>query len=176
MSGLNRQPTLVGPTLTLSALEPGDFDALYSCANDPELWAQHPQPDRWKREVFERFFADGLASGGALKAVQTLTGRVIGTSRFHIEGWPADVVEIGWTFVARDLWRSGANREMKRLMLGHAISQVREVVFSIGQNNQRSRTAVEAIGARLEVGASHRPGSVVYRLDRDGMAAFLARA
>jgi len=30
------------------------------------FWAQHPAPDQNRFEVFQRFFADALASGGAL--------------------------------------------------------------------------------------------------------------
>ena len=27
-----------------------DFEKLYSIAKDPNIWTQHPENDRWKRE------------------------------------------------------------------------------------------------------------------------------
>ena len=57
--------------------------------------------------------------------------------------------EIGATYVARAHWGSGANREMKRLMIAHALTTLRAVTFRIGASNTRSRRAIEGIGARL---------------------------
>lgn len=56
---------------------------------------------------------------------------------------------IGSTFLVRRLWGSGANREMKQLMLAHALASRPHVWFLIGEDNRRSRKAIEAIGGRL---------------------------
>jgi N-acetyltransferase len=50
------QPTLTGDLLIVRPLAADDFDDLYRAASDPKIWEQHPEPDRHKREVFERFF------------------------------------------------------------------------------------------------------------------------
>ena len=107
------QPTLVGRTLTLRPLSPDDFEDLYAVASDPLLWELHPQPDRWQRPVFERFFSDGIASGGALLATANDSGRVVGTSRFYDADFPARAMTIGYTFIARRDWGTAAYREMK---------------------------------------------------------------
>lgn len=39
----------------LVPLTESDFERLYDVACDPLIWEQHPAPDRYKREVFERF-------------------------------------------------------------------------------------------------------------------------
>ena len=72
---------------------------------------------------------------------------------------PADggTVEIGWTFLSRDYWGGAYNREMKRLMLAHALRFVERVDFRVGENNLRSRGAMEKIGGRL----SDRDGGIV---------------
>jgi RimJ/RimL family protein N-acetyltransferase len=95
---------------------------------------------------------------------------VIGSTRFHgIEFWPwhlagppgdgpgtdprtPDVVEIGWTWLARNAIRTAANTEMKRLMLTHAFEswRVKSVCLHADARNERSRAAIERIGARFE--------------------------
>ncbi len=140
------QPTLRGDLLELRPLREDDFDALFAVAADPLIWEQHPDSDRYQEAVFRAFFADALASGGALVAIDRADGRVIGSSRFHGYDPAAGVVEIGWTFLARARWGGRYNGEMKRLMLEHAFRWARRVRFIIGPENRRSRRAVEKIG------------------------------
>ena len=64
-------------------------------AADPLIWEQHPEPDRWREEVFHTFFAKGLASGGALVVIDRKDGRVIGSSRYHGYDPERSEVEIG---------------------------------------------------------------------------------
>jgi len=143
----DRQPTLVGDLLELRPLAADDFEPLFRVASDPLIWEQHPEPNRCEEPTFRGFFADALNSGGALVAVERSTGKIVGSSRYH--GYDADrrVVEIGWTFLAREFWGGSYNGEMKRLMLEHAFRSVDRVIFVIGPENRRSRRAVEKIGA-----------------------------
>ncbi len=57
------QPSLRGRLLTLAPLAERDLEALYAAARDPLIWEQHPYNTRWERDVFERFFADGMLPG-----------------------------------------------------------------------------------------------------------------
>lgn len=143
------QPTLKGKRVTLRPLHDGDFDALYAVASDPDIWAMHPYRDRYKREVFEDFFAEALASKGAFAIIDTAADGIIGSTRFANYDAGASEMEIGWTFYATQYWRDGTNREVKALMLRYIFGHVRTVVFQIGAENFRSRTAVERLGARL---------------------------
>lgn len=147
---LDRQPLLEGERLTLRPLCPEDWDALFAIAADPLIWEQHPAHDRWREPVFRAFFADALAGGGALVAIEKATGTIIGGSRFEglVEAGGGSV-EIGWTFLARRCWGGGFNHEMKRLMLAHALASVAECRFVVGKDNTRSCRALAAIGARL---------------------------
>lgn len=155
---MDRQPVLEGERLLLRPLCPDDWDALYAVARDPLVWELHPANDRWKEEVFRAYFADALAQGGALAVIDKSSGAIIGSSRMQGHD-PADggSVEIGWTFLGRDYWGGAFNREMKRLMLAHALHFVERVDFRVGENNLRSRGAMEKIGGRL----SARDGGVV---------------
>jgi RimJ/RimL family protein N-acetyltransferase len=124
-----------------------DWDALFAVASDPQVWAIHPQHDRWQEPVFRRFFADALARGGALAVIDQASGAIVGSSQYKPE---ADgTVEIGWTFLAPSHWGGSYNREMKRLMLAHAFQFVDRVEFRVGECNLRSQRAMEKIGGRL---------------------------
>lgn len=146
---LDRQPVLVGELLELRPLREDDFEALFRVAADPLIWEQHPDSDRHEEPVFRRFFADAIASGGALAALDRAKGEIVGSSRYHAYDAERGVVEIGWTFLARAYWGGRYNGEMKRLMLEHAFRSVRRVLFVIGPDNRRSRRAVEKIGGVL---------------------------
>ena len=122
--------------------------------------------DRYKKEVFEGFFREGLESCGALIAIDCKTDQVIGSSRFNGYDKGKSEIEIGWTFLSRSHWGGTYNREMKQLMLRHAFQFVKSVIFVIGPQNFRSRKAVEKIGG-VHVGSkSDASGheSVVYQL------------
>jgi N-acetyltransferase len=124
------QPILKGEILGLRPLRPEDFHDLYAVASDPLIWEQHPIKDRYKEDVFKEFFRETLESGGALIAIDSKNGRVIGSSRFHGYDQEKSEIEIGWTFLARSHWGGVYNREMKQLMLRHAFRFVNNVIFT----------------------------------------------
>ena len=61
-------------------------------------------------------------------------------------------LEIGWTWIATALQRTGANREAKLLQLRHAFETLgaNRVEFKTHARNEPSRTALAGIGARFE--------------------------
>ena len=144
---MDRQPILEGERLLLRPLAAEDWDALFAVASDPQVWAIHPQHDRWQEPVFRRFFADALERGGALAVIDKASGAIIGSSQYKAEANGA--VEIGWTFLAPSHWGGTCNREMKRLMLAHAFRFVGRVEFRVGECNLRSQRAMQKIGGRL---------------------------
>jgi N-acetyltransferase len=110
------------------------------------IWEQHPD-DRWREELFRPFFAEHLATGGALALLDARSGDVIGTSRYHDFDPERSEVEIGWTFIARGYWGGRYNGELMRLMLEHAFRSVETVLFVVAPQNFRSQRAVEKLGA-----------------------------
>ena len=167
----NWQPTLRGEHVQLRPIRADDLDALHAAAADPLVWEQHSERNRHERPVFERFFAGALECGGGLVALDA-AGNVIGSSRYY--DWdPSDrSVVIGYTFLARSHWGTGANREMKRLMLDHAFRWAKTAWFHVSPGNVRSQRALERIGARLDrqqdvsVGGVMSP-RMIYRIDRE---------
>lgn len=144
------QPHLRGNLVELRPLAPADFDAVFRAASDPTIWEQHPEPDRYKPALFQRYFDGAIASGGAFCVIDRSTGRVIGCTRFCDLKPDESEVEIGWTFLERAYWGGAFNGEMKRLMIDHALRFVQRVVFVVGENNLRSQKALEKIGARFD--------------------------
>jgi RimJ/RimL family protein N-acetyltransferase len=170
------QPHLVGNLVELRPLTPDDYDAVYEAGKDPLIWQQHPQSDRYKSDLFRKYFDGGIESGGAFAVIQRATGRIIGCTRYCNLKPAESEVEIGWTFLERAFWGGTVNGEMKSLMLDHAFRFVERVVFVIGENNRRSRKAVEKIGGTLYRGPQKEPGRpdvpfVVYALTRSQYAA-----
>lgn len=165
------QPVLKGQLLELRPLQAEDFHALYVVAADPLIWEQHPSRDRYEEEVFAEFFREALESGGALVAVDSKDGQIIGSSRFHSYDEEMSEIEIGWTFLARSHWGGRYNGEMKRQMLRHAFRFVESVIFLVGPQNLRSQRAMERIGG-VRVGTSDGGGreSFVYRITRSTFA------
>ena len=133
---------------SLEPLTPKDFDALYAVASDPLLWAQHPEADRWKCFKFQRFFDGGLANDlGCFAIREKRSGRLAGSSRFYGYDEADRCIRIGYTFIARELWGTSANREIKEAMLLRAFNAVDRVFFDIGPQNFRSIAAVKKLGA-----------------------------
>ena len=170
------QPTLTGDLLTLRPMRAEDFDDLFAAASDPLIWEQHPDRHRHTEPRFRVYFQGGLDSGGALVAIDNATGRIVGSSRYCGYAPERSEIEIGWTFLER-AWGGRYNGEMKRLMLEHAFRFVDHVVFLIGEDNMRSRRAVEKIGGvRIENRIDERGQErVVYRLSAADYAGRAAR-
>jgi len=142
------QPTLTNELIKIQPLKSTDFETIYKIASDPLVWEQHPNKDRYKREVFENFFKGAMESGGAFLVFNNKTGEAIGCTRYYDFNEKEKSVVIGYTFIARSHWGKGYNQSLKHLMLGHAFKFVDHVIFHIGANNIRSQKAIGNIGAK----------------------------
>ena|SRR6218665_1818524 len=144
---MNIQPLLENNRVYLIPLVEGDFESLYQVASDPLLWEQHPNNDRWQKDVFKNFFEGALASNGAFKIVDKTSGKVIGSTRFYNYDKNSNSVFIGYTFYERAQWGTGVNSSVKKLMLEYAFENIEVVHFHVGAINKRSQIAVERLGA-----------------------------
>jgi RimJ/RimL family protein N-acetyltransferase len=142
------QPTLQNVSIKIVPLKPEDFEILYQVASDPSIWEQHPNKDRYKREIFQNFFKGAIESGGAFLVYNVKTNEVIGSSRYYGLDKIKSEISIGYTFVAKKYWGKGFNPALKKLMLKHAFKFVDHVIFHVGANNIRSQMAMKNIGAK----------------------------
>lgn len=147
VSSFESQPSLENEFVKIRPLKQSDFEELYTVASDPLIWEQHPNPDRYKREVFEIFFKGAIESGGAFIIFDKQTNEVIGSSRYYDYNPNNKFILIGYTFFARSHWGSKYNPALKHLMIQYAFQFVDAVIFHIGANNIRSQKAIERLGA-----------------------------
>jgi RimJ/RimL family protein N-acetyltransferase len=144
----NIQPVLENERVLLLPLQPADFDELYAVAGDPKIWEQHPNKDRWKKEVFQTFFEGAIQSKGAFKIVEKASGNVAGSTRLYDYDEQENSIKIGYTFYATKYWSTGINAAVKAMMLQYIFQFVSRVYFHVGANNVRSQIAIGRIGAK----------------------------
>ena len=136
---------------------------LKAAAQDPSLyqWVLVPQDEpAMRRHVEDALAARARGIAVPFAVVRLADETVIGSTRFHwLDYWPRsepreapDSCEIGYTWLAAEALRTGANTEMKRLMLTHAFEvwRVRSVCLHTDVRNQRSRDAIQRIGGTFE--------------------------
>ncbi|MGE5106198.1 MAG: GNAT family N-acetyltransferase [Sphingobacteriales bacterium] len=143
------QPILENEWVKMRPLKEDDFEELYKVASDPLIWEQHPSKTRYQREVFQNYFKGAIESGGAFAVYHVHTNEIIGCTRFYDYDKNNKSVLIGYTFIARHCWGRHYNRSMKNLMLDHSFQFVDKVIFHVGENNMRSRKAMEKLGGKL---------------------------
>lgn len=145
---MNIQPILENDNVKLVPLDPTDFEQLFAVASDPKIWEQHPNKDRYKREVFENFFQGAMESGGAFKIIEKNTVEMAGSTRFYDYNADDNSIFIGYTFYATKFWGSKLNPQVKKLMLDYIFQFVDKVNFHVGKDNIRSQKAMEKLGAK----------------------------
>lgn len=145
---MDLQTILENDQVLLLPLKEEDFEEVYSAASDPEVWDQHPNKDRWKREVFQNFFQGAIESGGAYKIIDNNSGKVIGSTRFYGHIPEESSILIGYTYFSKSHWGQGFNQSVKTLMLDYIFQFVSTVVLHIGATNTRSKKSIKKIGAK----------------------------
>ena len=97
---------------------------------------------------------EGQATGRELPFAQVsaTSGEVIGSTRYLSIEPVHRRLEIGYTWLCRSAWGTGANSEAKYLLLDHAFERLgaNRVEFKTDALNHRSRAALLAIGATEE--------------------------
>lgn len=141
------QAKLENEKILLLPLEQNDFEALYQTAADEKIWLQHPNKDRWKKEVFQSFFEGAIASQGAFKIIDKESGNIAGSTRFYNYNADENSILIGYTFYATQFWGTGINTSVKKLMMDYIFQYVAKVHFHVGAENIRSQIAVGRLGA-----------------------------
>jgi len=140
------QSILENDKIILYPLQVQDFEDLYAVSADPKIWEQHPNKDRWKKEVFKIFFDGAMQSKGAFKIVDKNNNKIIGSTRFYDCNEQENSINIGYTFYATKYWGKGINHSVKTLMLDYIFQFVSIVYFHIGADNIRSQIAISRLG------------------------------
>ncbi|MFS0771264.1 GNAT family N-acetyltransferase [Sphingomonas sp. 1P08PE] len=155
MTDWRTAPTLTGRHVTLRPLDAGDLEALTAAARTDDLWdtfyanvAQLKSPARW----WDAARPQQDAGRALLFAVLDADGEVVGTTRFMRMNEAHRRLELGGTFYATRVQRTGVNTEAKRLLLAHAFDVLGCQCVQIRTDalNLNSQRAIERLGARKD--------------------------
>jgi RimJ/RimL family protein N-acetyltransferase len=153
----NLAPVLEGTLVRVEPLAAEHEPALWEAGQDPEVWRWMPVVASTSREHFHRWIEQMLedtAAGRQASFVTTLraSGAPIGHTSYLALRPEHRGLEIGGTWLGSQWWRSGANIETKLLLLTHAFETLEciRVEFKTDELNERSRKALEGIGAKFE--------------------------
>ena len=161
--------TLIGTHIRLEPLEPRHIEPLAAAsadAGDLYRWTTVPHSIA-EMTNYVKTAISWREAGTAVPfaTIRQADGAIIGSTRFFdIERFPwpdghqrrgrphPDVCEIGYTWLEPLSIRTAANTEAKLLMLTHAFEvwDMLRVCLHTDERNQRSRAAIERIGAKFE--------------------------
>jgi RimJ/RimL family protein N-acetyltransferase len=161
--------TLTGNHVQLEPLSAEHVDGLVAASTvgrDSYGYTDVPGDRDAMQHYVERLVADQAEARVLPFAQRRLdTGELVGCTRFMEPRWwrgrhDPDEIEVGGTWLASTAQRTPVNTEAKYLLLSHAFEHwdVWRVAICTDENNARSRTAIERIGATFEgVLRKHRP-------------------
>jgi len=173
--GVPGAPTLRGRHVELVPLAPEHAPGLLAAATADRTTFGFTEVPATTAHM-DRYIANLVARGAAgtdLPFAQRLVhghheGRLVGCTRFlEIRRWrmrpEPDEVEIGGTWLTADTQRTPVNTEAKVLLLTHAFEvwRVGRVAIATDARNERSRVAIERLGASFEGILRHNRPSLV---------------
>ena len=149
--------TLIGRWARLEPLALAHAPGLLEAARDDEVWRYLPthKPNTLPEmhSWIESAVGDQRAGARYPHAIIELaSGRVAGSTSY-LDPSPHDRhIEIGWTWLGRDFWRTPINTECKYLLLKHAFETLEciRVQLKTDLRNERSQRAIERIGGVRE--------------------------
>lgn len=148
--------SLEGITISLMPLEVKHKEELFEVLKSPEVWKYS-----WRKvstvEDIEQILMIAVHNKKIGKHIpfivkDKLNGQVLGTTQICSIDQVNRNVEIGWTWLSPNVWRTKVNTECKFLLLKYCFEElkVNRVQFSVSGENIRSQKAVERIGATKE--------------------------
>ena len=154
--------TFVSP-ITLSArgveLRPmtlEDEPGLRLAAADGELWnirvTSVPEPEKTRPYIEEALAMREAGNRFPFVVIESVSGRVLGTSSYHDIVPAIQRVEIGWTWYAKSVQRSHVNTTCKLLLMTHAFETLgcHVVGWRTDNFNFASQAAIERLGAKKD--------------------------
>jgi RimJ/RimL family protein N-acetyltransferase len=148
--------TLSGDLVRLEPLAAAHTDELVAAASDGQLWqlwyTSVPRPEAMADDVARRLAERDAGTLVPFTVRRADTGAVIGATNYMNIEPEGPRLEIGGTWNAASVQRSGTNSESKLLLLGHAFEQLGAIAveFRTHWHNRQSRTAIAALGAKQD--------------------------
>ncbi|MGB6268016.1 MAG: GNAT family protein [Olleya sp.] len=149
-------PTLENHRVKLIPLDLSNYTQILGIAQEKDLIYYSPSdissPETLKAYV--QTAVDGLYHNTTLPFIiyDKLKQAYAGSTRFGLINHKNRVLHIGWTWIGHNFQGTGLNKNVKFLMLQYTFETLNfeKVEFRIDERNQKSRKAVEKLGATLE--------------------------
>lgn len=147
---------LSGARVKLLPMEIDHIHALFEVGNTPAIWPYMPMQIR-NPEDMEQLVKDALSAreqGVAFPFVifDLKLNKIVGSTRLLDISVPNRRLEIGWTWLSPEVWRTSVNTECKLLLLNHCFEKLKtiRVQLKTDERNVRSQEAISRLGAIKE--------------------------
>ena len=148
--------TLTGRHVQLVPLSTGHVGALAAAVEDGRAWelwyTAVPSPGEMASEVDRRLRLQATGSTVPFAVLDGPGGRVVGMTAYLNVDATNRRVEVGSTWYAARVRRTGLNTDAKLLLLGHAFDALGCIAVELRTHamNRDSRRAIERLGAKLD--------------------------
>ena len=150
-----RPVTLQGKQVRLEPLAAEHAPGLRAALLDGHLWrlwyTAVPTPDGVEAYI-DTALRGQQAGTDQPFVVRDGAGEIVGCTRYCRIEQENHRLEIGYTWYAQRVHRTGLNTEAKRLLLAHAFEELKAIAveFRTDWFNQRSRAAIARLGAKQD--------------------------
>lgn len=147
---------LEGRDVVLEPLSPMHADDLARASADGDLfnlwYTAVPAPDGMAAAIAARRAAHDAGQSTPFAVIAKASGHAVGMTSYLNVVPNVKRLEIGSTWYARSMQRSGINTQCKRLLLAHAFETLGCVAVEFRTHffNRQSRAAIERLGAKLD--------------------------
>jgi len=147
---------LAGDRVEIVPMDPAHTDGLFAAGRAAEIWDYMPMrvatPEDMARLVRDALRDRDEGREFPFVIIDRASGRIVGSTRFLEIALAHRGIEIGWTWLAPDVWRTPINTECKYLLLRHCFETLEmiRVQLKTDARNLRSQRAIERLGAARE--------------------------
>ena len=151
-----KAPTLENNRVKLSLLDLSNYKHLENIAQQKDLIFYSPSDISTPKKLrdYVQVAVDGYYHKTIIPFIvfDRATQTYAGSTRFGLINWKNKLLHIGWTWIGHEFQGTGLNVNMKFLMLQYAFEtlEFEKVEFKIDERNNKSRRAVEKLGATVE--------------------------
>jgi RimJ/RimL family protein N-acetyltransferase len=149
--------TLAGRLVRLEPLVSAHHDDLVRASGDPEVWrhisfGSLAEPGRMRAWIEAKAAEQAAGTWLPFAVIDLARGRAVGSTSYLDISARDRRLEIGGTWLGREVWRTGINTECKFLLLRHAFETLGclRVQLKTDLLNVRSQTAITRLGAVRE--------------------------
>ncbi len=156
MFKLNSSIVLKGNIIELHPLENDHFPELILLARDKRIWEFIPlnmnSDDQVLNKLQEALIQKNAGTQLPFIVLHKSENKIIGSTRLMNIEPEHRKLEIGWTWLHPDFWKTPVNLECKFLLMTHCFEELNTIRVQLrtDENNIRSKKAIQKIGASYE--------------------------